>query len=119
MGFEPQGWDLSLKAEIEPRGWDLSLEAGGVGEEEKEKETNLHMWKHWSSAPLGPLPKKEAVYLEAKDLDVQFLSQLKHHIFVYYVNSVRICGHFHQHYCSCLPATLTQPIRLQLICCVF
>ena len=35
LGFEPQGWDLSLKSGIwalslgfEPQGWDLSLKAG-------------------------------------------------------------------------------------------
>ena len=46
LGFEPEGWDLSLKAGIlawrlrfEPRGWNLSIKAGGTyGEEGGERE---------------------------------------------------------------------------------
>ena len=30
---------------------------GGRGTKEKEEEKFLHMWKHRSSAPSGPLPK--------------------------------------------------------------
>ena len=64
---------------------------------------------------------KEAVHLKARDLDVQFSSQLKHHVFVDNVNLAKPAGinaPVHQHYCSCPSATLTQPTRIQLICCV-
>ena len=40
----------------------MGLEAGGRGgtkKKEKKKEKIPHMWMHRSSAPSGPLPKKE------------------------------------------------------------
>ena len=62
MGFGPWGWDLDLKTGIWAlrlgyglRGWDMGLKGGG-GKEEK----NSPMWKHRSSTPSGPQPKRNA-----------------------------------------------------------
>ena len=41
---------------LEARIW--ALRGGGTKEKKEKKEIFLHMWKHRSSAPLGPLPKK-------------------------------------------------------------
>ena len=62
MGFGPWCLDFGLEARIWVsrmgfgfQGWDLVLEAGGSMKEKEEKFP--HIWKHRSSAPLGPLLK--------------------------------------------------------------
>ena len=57
LGFEPGDWDLSLKTGI----WALGLgfeQGGSTLKKKEEKEKFPPMWKHRSSAPSGPLPKK-------------------------------------------------------------
>ena len=65
LGFEPQDWELSLEhgvwvlwQEFEP--WVESWASKGVdGQRRRRKERNFpYVWKHRSSAPLEPLPKK-------------------------------------------------------------
>ena len=71
--LELQGWDLSLKAGIwasrlgvEPQGWEWASRLGFMSQRgwtDREGEIGegrkiSPVWKHRSSAPSGPLPKK-------------------------------------------------------------